>query len=600
METGRILKERYRILEKIGSGGMADVYLAYDTVLDRKVAVKVMHRQYAADENFVRRFRREAQAAANLNHPNIVSVYDWGHENETYFIVMEYITGKPLKDLILSKGVLNLNFAIDIAKQIARALAFAHKHEVVHRDIKPQNIIITQDGLVKVTDFGIARAKSSSLTETGTVMGSVHYLAPEQAQGLPATELSDIYSMGVILFEMVTGNVPFEGDTPVSIAMKHASETPPRPSSLNSSLPPKLEAIILKAMAKDPFDRYQNADELLSDLKRIELGKPVEAAGPSHEKTMVISPKNITIPKKRRRLITIITTILILMLAGGAIAGLWYYQSQLAAKITKVPKLVDLEIKQAEKLLEERELKMSVGSKEYSETYAAGKVISQDPEPGAEVEKGTTVTVVVSKGEKPIKVPDITGKSEIEAGRILGELGLRIGDIKYEFSDKIPEGAILKQSPAAGTEVTRSAEVDIVISRGVEVVIVPDVEELSLEKAKEIISKAGLKVETTEEESVTVEKGRVIRQSPSAGDTIKKGEKVLLVVSTGPSVITVPNVVGLTSLEARNKLESLKLAVETQNVEVFEEDKVGKVLQQSPNADQKVTVGTTVTIWVGE
>lgn len=600
MEKGKVLKDRYRILEKAGSGGMADVYLAYDTILDRKVAVKVMHPKYARDESFVMRFRREAQAAANLNHPNIVSVYDWGEEDGTYFIVMEYIVGETLKDLVNKKGTFDVIVAIDIAKQVARALSFAHKNEVIHRDIKPQNIVITNDGLAKVTDFGIARGKSSSITETGAVMGSVYYISPEQAQGLPATELSDIYSLGVTLYEMLTGSLPFEGDSAVSIALKHASEAPARPSSLNPSISPQLEAIILKAIAKDPFDRYQTADELLSDLKRLESGKVVEAVGTSFDKTVVLKPSEIKIPKRRASATAIIASLLIFLALSSAIGALWYYQAKLAASMTEVPKFVDLKLEQAKSLAKEKEVVLVIAKHEYSEVYTKGKIISQNPDAGKKVKKGTRVKVVVSKGELPLKVPNLIGKSEIEAGQILGELNLRIGEVAYEYSDKMPSDAILKQSPAPGTRILRGGAVNITISKGIEVISVPDVEGLSLEKAKEILSKAGLKHTVTEEESSTVEKGKVMRQSPSAGDSVKKGESVLLVVSKGPSIVEMPGVIDLDSLTARQQLENLGLKVDIQYVDVLDPEKVGKVLQQSPDAGQRIMVGTTVTIWVGQ
>lgn len=598
-EQGRILKGRYRIIRKIGSGGMADVYLADDLLLNRKVAVKVMHENLASDESFVRRFKREAQAAANLNHPNIVAVYDWGQEDGTYFIVMEYLTGKNLKQLIREKGVLSVKEGLDIARQVASALAFAHRHEVIHRDIKPHNVVINEDGIVKVTDFGIARAKSGSITDHEPLMGSVHYLSPEQAQGLPATELSDIYSLGVVMYEMFTGSLPYDGDTPVSIAMKHVTETPARPTALNPLIPPELEAIILKAMAKDPFERYQSADELLDDLRRLESGRSPEAMRPAHDKTIVIKKLPEKRPKGRGTGKLIVALLLLILLGAGLAAGIFYYQAQMAKKFTEVPKLVDLNIKEAERLAKEKGLKLVITGKEYSSIYEKNKVIRQTPPPGSRIEKGSEVKVVVSLGEKPVEVPDLIGKSELEAGQILGELGLHIGEVEYEYSDEVPEGRIMKQSPPPGTKVKKGAAIDIVISKGVEVVIVPDVVNLSLDKAKELIKKAGLSYEVIEEESETVEKGKVIRQSPSAGDSAKKGDKVLLVVSSGPAFVTVPDVVGLDSLTARNQLNNLGLTVEIVNVEVLDESQVGKVVQQSPDPDTKVRKNTTVTLWVG-
>ena len=598
-EPDHILKGRYRIIRKIGSGGMADVYLADDLLLNRKVAVKVMHENLASDESFVRRFKREAQAAANLNHPNIVSVYDWGEEDGTYFIVMEYLTGKNLKRLIQEKGALTIKEGLDIARQIASALAFAHRHEVIHRDIKPHNIVINEDGLVKVTDFGIARAKSGSVTDQEPLMGSVHYLSPEQVQGLPATELSDIYSLGVVMYEMFTGSLPFDGDTPVSIAMKHVTEIPPKPTVLNPLISPELEAVILKAMAKDPFERYQSADELLDDLRRLESGRPLEAMKPTHDKTIVIKRIPEKKPKGRGTGKLIMVFLLLFILGAGLVAGIFYYQAKMAEKYTEVPKLVDLNIKEAERLAKEKGLRLVITGKEYSSIYEKDKIIRQTPLPGTGIEKGKMVKVVVSLGEKPVEVPDLIGKSELEAGQILGELGLHIGEVKYEYSDKVPEGRIMKQLPAPGTKVKKGTAINIVISKGIEMVIVPDVINLSLEKAKELIKKAGLSYEVIEEESETVEKGKVIRQSPSPGDSAKKGDKILLVVSSGPAFVTVPNVIGLDSLTARNQLSNLGLNVEIVNVEVLDENQVGKVVQQSPDPNTKVRKNTTITLWVG-
>ncbi len=592
--------QRYKLTEKIGTGGMADVFKATDIVLNRQVALKVLHPQYAQDESFVARFRREAQAAANLNHPNIVNVYDWGKEGDTYFIAMEFVKGRSLKEIIREKGGLSPEDTIEIAKQVCSALNFAHENEVIHRDIKPHNIILTEEGRVKVTDFGIARAGTSSLTETGAIMGTVYYLAPEQAQGLPANETSDLYSLGVVMYEMVTGKIPFDGDSAIAIALKHVHEEPIPPSYFNSKIPSFLENIILRALAKDPFDRYQSAHEMLDDLVKAEKGLPITETKKSTsmmEKTLVIKPP----PKPREKRKSLIwATIFVFFLTFLALGSLLAFQIILIGNRIEVPPVEGKSFEAAKRILEKKGLKIKIVGKEYSEIIEAGHIISQDPEPGRKLKKGEIVRVVLSKGKELIEVPDLAGKTEAEAGSLLGEKKLKVGEIERVFSDTVPEGIVISQEPKSGEKVEIGTPVNLKISQGVELVIVPDVLNKNSEEATKAVSKAGLKYSLKEEFNEEVEIGRVIRQTPQPGIEVKKGSTVEIVVSKGPETVTVPDVIGKSNLEARSELEALRFEVETIFVSVSDQSQIGKVVAQSPTGNSQANKGTTVTIWVGQ
>lgn len=595
MNEGPVFGNRYQAVGRLGSGGMAEVYEAFDRVLGRTVAIKVLHPTYSRDPNFVARFRREAQAAANLTHHNIVAVYDWGQLKNTYYIVMEKVEGESLKDLINRQGPLPLSLALNIAKQIAAALSFAHKRGVIHRDIKPHNILLTEDGTAKVADFGIAQADSSSLTQEGMVVGTAQYISPEQAEGLPATEASDIYSLGVVMFEMLTGVSPFQGDTPVAVALKHLQEPIPSPRAINPRIPEGVEAVIFKCLAKNPLDRYQSALELKADLERIEKGLPIEVSPFSDEKTMVLPTSRL----ERKRLsvwaIIGIAIFALILLTAGALA-LW--QQMLIANRVVVPNIEQETLSEARKILREKGLKLKVIEEEFSELYPKGTVISQDPEPGRKVKKGAVVKVVVSLGIELVEIPDVVGLDAIEAASILGEKGL-VAESEESYSDKVAEGLVIKQEPVAGERVPRGSKVILVVSKGAETLIIPDVVGFSLSEATRTLAKEGFKYSVKYQSSDVVARGRVIRQSPPAGSEAKRGTVVTIYVSSGKAKVAVPNVVGLDESAATDALESAGFLVQAFDTPTTDLAKVGTVISQTPVAGTMATRGSVVKIYVG-
>ncbi len=595
VNEGIVFGNRYQVIGRLGSGGMAEVYEAVDRVLGRTVAVKVLHPTYSRDPNFVARFRREAQAAANLTHPNIVAVYDWGQLKDTHYIVMEKVEGESLKDLINRQGQLPLSLAINIAKQVANALAFAHKRGVIHRDIKPHNILITEDGTAKVTDFGIAQADTTSLTQEGMVVGTAQYISPEQAEGLPATEASDIYSLGVVLFEMLTGTSPFQGDAPVSVALKHIKEPVPSLRALNPKISQEMEAIVFKCLAKNPLDRYQSALELRTDLEKIEKGLPLEISFFSDEKTMVLP--NPQAEKKHRSWWAVIgiTIFAFSILAAGAFA-LW--QQMLIASRVVVPNIEQETLKEARKILRQKGLKLKVVEEKFSDLYPKGTIISQDPEPGRKVKKGTVVKVVVSLGVELIEVPDVVGMDAIEAASILGEKGL-VAESQESFSDKIAEGLVIKQEPAAGEKVPRGTKVVLVVSKGAETLVVPDVVGLSANEAIRTLAQEGFKYSIKYQSSDVVPKGKVIRQIPNAGSEEKRGTVITIYVSTGKAKVAVPNVIGMDESAATDALEAAGFLVQPLDIPTTDPTKIGIVISQSPAAGTMANRGSTVKIYVG-
>jgi len=590
-----IFGNRYQVVGRLGSGGMAEVYEAFDRVLGRTVAVKVLHPTYSRDPNFVARFRREAQAAANLTHPNIVAVYDWGQLRDTYYIVMEKVEGESLKDLINRQGALPLSLAIDIAKQVASALSFAHKRGVIHRDIKPHNILLTEDGTAKVADFGIAQADSTSLTQEGMVVGTAQYISPEQAEGLPATEASDVYSLGVVMFEMLTGTSPFQGETPVAVALKHLQEPVPSPRALNPEVPEEVEAIIFRCLAKNPLDRYQSALELKADLERIEKGLPVEISPLSDEKTMVLPTPRLE--KRRLSLWAVvgITIFALLMLTAGAFA-LW--QQMLIASRVVVPNVEQETLSEARKILREKGLKLKVVEEKFSDLYPKDTVISQDPEPGRIVKKGTVVKVVVSLGIELVEVPDVVGMEAIEAASLLGEKGL-VAESEEGYSDKVAEGLVISQDPAAGEKVPRGSKITLLVSKGAETLIVPDVVGFLANEATRTLVKEGFKYSLKYQPSDVVAKGRVIKQSPPAGSEGKRGTVVTIYVSTGKAKVAVPNVIGLDESAATDALESAGFVVQAFDTPTTDPTKIGLVINQTPAGGTMANRGSVVKIYVG-
>ncbi|HMR94799.1 MAG TPA: Stk1 family PASTA domain-containing Ser/Thr kinase [Microthrixaceae bacterium] len=626
----RVLGDRYEIHQRLARGGMAQVYLARDRSLDRPVAVKELVPEFATDPSFVERFRREAQAAANLSHPNIVGVYDWGTQDGTYFIVMEYVDGPSLSQVIRRDGPLHPRRAAELAGEVAAALGFAHSRGVVHRDVKPGNVLLTATGQSKVTDFGIARALSSpddDLTQAGSVMGTATYFSPEQAQGLPVDPRSDLYSLGVVLYEMVTGRPPFSGDTPLAIAYKHVQDQPAPPSTIVPEVPRGLEAIIMKLLQKRPDDRYPSAEALRADLNRYLDGDltaaeraltgtaagvaaaGVAAAGVAAAATTVqpaVDPGTVQpiddvdggpddAPKSRTGLFVGVIAVLLAILAGL----LFWFASSLRTDTVAVPALIGLPRAAAQKLLDDAGLEAKF-TEEPNATVAAGLVISQDPAAKTDVDKGSTVEVVVSTGVERVEVPDVVGKPRAEAEAALTAAGLKVTVNEVE-SEQAATGTVIAQNPAARTEVDRDSMVTLDVAKSPGEETVPDVAGQNLQNAQAQLRAAGFKIAATKEAaSATVASGLVISTDPAGGTTAKKGAAVTITVSTGVEQVSVPNVVGQTETNATNTLQGRGFNVDTSTKTVPAGDSdIGRVISQDPTSGKQADKGSTVKIVVG-
>lgn len=628
MNMTELLDNRYEIIRRLGSGGMADVYLARDIQLGRQVAIKVLYKRYARDEEFVARFRREAQSAAALNHPHIVSIYDRGEAEDSYYIAMEYLEGRSLKDVIDEEGPLQPARAIGFAEQILRALQFAHENNVIHRDIKPHNIVINDRGQLKVTDFGIARAGSSpSVTETGSIIGTAQYLSPEQAKGKAVEQSSDLYSLGIVLYEMLTGRVPFEGENPVAIALKHLSDEPVPPQALVPDVPDNLNAVVMRSLAKDTRDRYPSAEEFLADLERCRRDLPVVAPLPADDTAMtsVLSagavaaanesgvttvsraPMTDAGQKKKsggnKNALYAIIAIVALLAIAAAVYFLAFAQTR---ETIEVPDLAGLDRAQAEDTIRALGLKAELDAEEYSDTVPAGKVVRQNPEKGAKLKEGGTVRIVVSRGSSKIVVPDIVGQTSAFAESKLREDDLNPDRQPDVFSATVPEGSVISQDPVAGSQVQKGSSVKYVVSRGAEPpkeVSVPDVRNLTVDQASARLSQGGLVLgATTEQYSETVGLGKVISQNPAAGDRAKEGSAVSVVVSLGPEPVkvTVPPLITMSKNHAENAILAKGLVPFVTELSNPDPTTHGFVYDQDPVSGTKVDEGSTVIIYVGK
>ncbi|HUG33067.1 MAG TPA: Stk1 family PASTA domain-containing Ser/Thr kinase [Acidimicrobiia bacterium] len=622
MDTPSVLNERYEITSHIARGGMADVYEGRDTELNRTVAIKVLHSQFSADEAFVKRFRREAQAAANLSHPNIVGIFDWGQSEGTYFIIMEIIEGRSLRDVLKSEGALLPRRATEIAAETAAALSVAHQAGLVHRDVKPGNVLLAKDGTVKVTDFGIARAwdDSQELTRTGAVIGTATYFSPEQAQGASADVRSDVYSLGVVLYEMLTGRPPFTGDSPMSVAFQHVSTEAPAPNSLNPDVPDSLNSVVMKAMRKDPNARYQSAEEIRQDLLSVLQGEnvmiaPVVANGPGDDSatrmlTGTIPPA--TVPpdevyreledEPRSQLPFILTAFALL----ATLAILFFVMFNLGNRedevaLVEVRNVEGMEMDEAEALLIADGLLVNVEF-ENSDDFEQRIAIRTDPPAGEMVEKGSEVDLYISIGSERIPVPAVVGLPEAQARQEIMDAGLTVGEVEERPDPDFAEGVVIETNPAAGVEIGPSIPVNLVVSSGPEVVIVPDVTDITEREAITELTALGLLFTVNEEYNDEVAEGIVIRQDPPADTEGIAGDTVLLVVSLGPEPVQVPDLSNMTESEARQALEARNLVLNVSNSTqpVADESQDGRVVSQVPSVGTTVDQGDTVTVTLGE
>jgi beta-lactam-binding protein with PASTA domain/predicted Ser/Thr protein kinase len=588
---------------------MAEVYRARDELLGREVAIKVLSARSAQDKSFVERFRREAQSAANLNHPNIVSLYDYGSDEGAYYIVMEFIDGRSLAEVIAQDGRLMPERAAEIASDVAGALERAHGAGIVHRDIKPGNIMLTSLGQTKVTDFGIARAlggdSEQTMTQTGMVIGTAAYLSPEQAQGEPVDARSDVYSLGIVLYEMLTGNPPFAGDTPLSIAYKHVRETPERVSTVNPDVPAPLESIISKALAKNPENRYTHAGEMKEDLQRFLAGQKVLATPMMADETMVAPATGTQVmrstdvfedeePEKDRAGMYVIGALLILALFGLIAYLLAQNLFGEDAKMVQVPKVIGLTEEEATSDLEEVGFVVEVETA--PSRRAEGKVFAQDPEAREEAEEGSTVIISVSEGREQVEVPDLEGEAEEDAADILEGADLKLGETTTEPSDEFEEGLIIGQSESPGSEVDAGTAVDIVVSSGEDSAAVPNVVGFTEDAAIATLQNAGFEVEvqTAPDEA---EAGVVVSQDPEAGSEHPQGDTVVILVSEGSEERAMPNVVGMDADEAQAYLENDFGLTVTREEEACTEPP-GNVCRQDPEEGTPVSEGDTATLFV--
>jgi serine/threonine-protein kinase len=620
----RVLNDRYEIHRRLARGGMAQVYLARDRSLDRPVAVKELVPEFAVDPSFVERFRREAQAAAGLSNANIVGVFDWGEQDGTYFIVMEYVDGPSLAQVLRADGPLHPNRAAEIASEVAGGLGFAHSRGVVHRDVKPGNVLLTKSGQAKVTDFGIARALSSAdddLTQAGSVMGTATYFSPEQAQGLSVDPRSDLYSLGVVLYEMVTGRPPFAGDTPLAIAYKHVQDQPPSPSTLMPTLPPGLEAIIMKLLQKNPDDRYASAEDLRMDLGRFLAGEQTvaerdaalaaAALGGAAAMATTMQPATTVgaaVPaaepedeleeeEGKPKTALFIGILVVLLLALGGLL-FWFVNSSSGADVA-VPSLIGLTVDEAEKQLKDADLVPKVTT-EPSATIAADLVISQDPGKDVTVKSGSTVKLVVSSGIETVELPDVTGLAQAEAEKQLIAKGLLV-KITPQESAEIASGTVISQNPAALVPVAVGSVVELFVSKGVGEELVPDVVGQPLAQAQAEIQAAGFRfANPTQAASATVPNGSVISTDPAGGASVPANTLIRIVVSTGPEQVKVPTVVGQNEADATTTIKFVGLSVRVVPQTVPAGDpNAGRVISQDPAGGKMVDKGSAVTITVG-
>ena len=601
------IEGRYQIITRVASGGMGEVYRAHDAVLARDVAVKVLHPQLAGDRGFVDRFRREARAAAILNHPSIVGVYDWGSTDGTYFMVMEFVQGTNLRSLLSEYGRLEPAQAVEISLQVLGALDHAHGHGIVHRDIKPENILIARDGLVKVADFGLARAYADSYVSQaeGTVTGTVQYLAPEQIQGEPADPRTDLYAFGVVMFELLTGHTPFIGETSLSIAYQHLSGRVPAPSSILPTLPEEMDTVVLHATEKDRDLRPASARAMRDEILRAGVGAPpapriAELAGqlpatqlvPDERAPTVTIPRSLSPRARRARLVrrVIATSLLLLLLVAGAWAG-WVYA---IPHYTKVPNVVGLSAQQAESRVHAAGLAVKTGPGEYSTTVPTGSVIRTRPEADTKIRKGREVLLTPSLGPRLIAVPDVSGTPEAQARKALTDAGFLV-KVEREFHESVPEGDVIRQDPGPDQTIQEGATVTLVVSRGPPPVKVPDLKGQTTADAKATLEALGFQVEITQDFSTDVPNGHVISTDPPAGNKPPKGSTVTLFVSKGPKTFPMPNVVGMQREAAVKKLEALGLTVKVVEIPGTSGN---QVVYQDPDPGVTVEQGQQVTIYV--
>ena len=598
-----VVADRYRLLGRLGSGGMADVWCAEDSLLNRRVALKFLHPRFAQDEQFVERFRREASAAAGLQHPNVVGVFDRGTVDGSHYIAMEYVEGASLKDLI-GRG-LSVGEAVEIVRQVLAGVKYAHERGIIHRDLKPQNVLVDSEGRARVTDFGIARAGASEITQTGSVLGTAQYLSPEQAQGLPVTAASDIYSVGVILYEALTGRVPFDADSPVTVALKQVSERPRPPSELNPEVSRALDGVVMRALAKDPANRFASAEEFRQALDAAEADPSGAGFGDTASYAAVAAaagtepPPPPPPPPEERGFFTRgrIALLALLLLALAGVVAYFLLTGGGSTPSALVPTVIGEKEDKATQILEDAGFEVTPRKIPRANT-PVGKVLEQDPPAGSRAPEGSSVVITVSAGLGKAIVPDVKGAELADARKRLEDVGFK-PEVTHEHSDRVKKGVVIGTAPPAGTRLELKSSVTIQVSSGPRVIEVPSVVGLDQGEAEGEIRQAGLVPRVHKQES-TASEGQVIDQIPDAGSSAQHGDSVTIVVSSGVGRAVVPNVVGESQDAAVSDLQAAGLSARVISQMTDDPNSDGVVLSQSPQGGSKLPEGEAVAISVGK
>ena len=613
--VGQTLDQRYEVTSLLARGGMATVYLATDLRLDRVVALKVMHPHLANDPGFVARFQREARSAARLSHPHVVGVYDQGSSDGHVYLAMEYLPGRTLRDVLDEYGPLSTEQALVLLDPVIEALAAAHAAGFVHRDIKPENVLISDDGRVKVADFGLARAVTTtdSTHTTGMIIGTVSYLSPEQVESGDADARSDVYATGILFFEMITGSVPYSGESPLSIAYKHVNSDVPPPSSVLTGIPSEADALILSATKRDPALRYQTAQDFLSDVRRVRKTLPAPKPFVDLKNTLVVDrkdfealsgtekttdqtfrPKDFTQREKKRRGLWFVLALAVGVLLAGL--GGWWLAAGPGQNVD-TPNLVGKTLEEAQGVLiattDTEQLTIAAGDPVFSETIPLGVIVSTDPQSGAGINPTGIITANISQGPERYSVPDVTGMTPQAATAAITAANLTLGGRTEAFDDNVATGQVAKTSPKIGSELKPGDRVDLVISKGPKPIEIPNVVGQKIKTAGANLSDLGLKVDRSNVFSESVKKNTVMSIKPKAGNTVASGSTVEVVVSKGPPPVIVPNLVDMPRKKAIAALEKIGLRPK---VEVGAVAPLNRVISQSPAAGTQIPKGSTVTI----
>ena len=621
--VGTLVDGRYQVISRIARGGMATVYEAIDTRLDRTVALKMMSPALAEDPGFVTRFRREARAAAQLSHPHVVAVFDQGEAAGLPYLAMEYVPGRTLRDVLRDYGALSPEQALTILDPVLEALSAAHDAGFVHRDIKPENILISDDGRVKVTDFGLARAVSNTTTATqGMIIGTVAYLSPEHVERGDADARSDVYGAGICLFEMVTGQVPFAAESAITVAYQHVNADVPVPSSLRPTIPPDVDALVATATRRDPDLRYPDCRAFLADVRRVRRTLPPPQPLSKETQDTLIVPADLAVaaaagvtptpavtvrpvtpgegggagkpPKRRRGRGWLVALTLLILAVGAAAFGGWYLAAGPGKQVT-VPGIIGMDQAAATAALQQVGLGLEVGGEEFSETIARGLIISSDPEPGASTAADSIVSIVLSRGPERYAVPDVRGEPLAAAQTAITDANLAVGAITEDWDAEIPVGSVVSTDPAVGDELKSGALVNLIVSKGPKPVKLPGLAGVEASEATAQLEAAGLVVTTTEEFSTEYASGLVVSSTPAKGERVPVGSTVALVISKGPPPVEVPYLIDMKRDDAVYTLQQLGL-----NVEINEPPftPLNRVISQDPAAGTLIPVGSTVTITI--